>query len=262
MEKKAVKSKKTTAKTTKAKSAVKTAPKTETEAVKSVKKDAVALSAPIYNFKGQETGQINLPSDLFGLKWNGDLVHQVMTSLLSNARQTLADTKDRGEVRGGGKKPWRQKGTGRARHGSSRSPIWIGGGVTHGPIKERNYARKVNQKMKTKALFTVLSKKLQDGEVVLVDAVAFSAPKTKDAKAGLDNLAKIKGLEKINYRTGSRALIALPKKDELAEKSFRNIGSARAMDVRNLNLLDVLNYKYLVLANPNDGLAVLAGRKK
>jgi len=126
------------------------------------------MKVKVYNWEGKEIDTTEVPEKLFGLKWNDDLVHQVATALRANLRRTIADTKDRSEVRGGGKKPWRQKGTGRARHGSSRSPIWVGGGITHGPLSEKNYSQKINKKMKAKAFFTVLSRKLSDGEVVFV----------------------------------------------------------------------------------------------
>ena len=103
------------------------------------------MKLPVYNKEGKELKQIELSEEIFGLKWNGDLVHQVIVSMLSNARETLAHTKTRAEVSGGGKKPWRQKGTGRARHGSNRSPIWVGGGITFGPRNEVNYKRKINK---------------------------------------------------------------------------------------------------------------------
>ena len=124
------------------------------------------METKIYNQKGKEAGKITLPEEVFGLPWNADLVHQVVTSMLGNARTPVAHTKIRGEVRGGGKKPWKQKGTGRARHGSTRSPIWVGGGVTHGPRNDKIYARKINRKMKAKALYTILSKKAKDGEIL------------------------------------------------------------------------------------------------
>ena len=117
------------------------------------------MEAKIYNQKGEIARTINLPEEVFGVKWRSDLVHQVVEGMRSNARSGTAHAKDRSEVRGGGKKPWKQKGTGRARHGSSRSPIWIGGGVTHGPLKDKNYKRKISQKMRVEALFSVLSRK-------------------------------------------------------------------------------------------------------
>lgn len=220
------------------------------------------MEAKVYNQEGKEKGKIDLPEKLFGLPWNGDLVHQVMTSMLSNSRSPIAHTKDRSEVRGGGKKPWRQKGTGRARHGSSRSPIWVGGGVTHGPRSDKNFSRKINKKMKVKAFFTVLSQKLRDGEVLFVEAASFDKPKTKDALTYLNNLAKIEGYEKLVYKTGKRAILALPEKDENVEKSFRNIKSSSLMEAANLSPLDLLNYKYLVVLNPEKSLEVFAARAK
>ncbi len=119
------------------------------------------MESKIYNTSGKSVGNIKLPEGIFGLKWNADLVHEVVRLMNSNSRTAIAHTKTRGEVRGGGKKPWKQKGTGRARHGSSRSPIWVGGGVTHGPRNDKNFDRKINKKAKTKALFTILSRKHQ-----------------------------------------------------------------------------------------------------
>ena len=132
------------------------------------------MEAKIYNQKGKDAGTIELPEKVFGAKWRADLVHQVVESMRSNKRAGTADTKDRGEVRGGGRKPWKQKGTGRARHGSSRSPIWVGGGVTHGPLAEKNYKRKISKSMRAQALFSVLSKKLKDGEIIFIDSLAVS----------------------------------------------------------------------------------------
>src|SRR6185369_11983395 len=105
-----------------------------------------------------------------------------------------------GEVRGGGKKPWQQKGTGRARHGSTRSPIWVGGGVAHGPRKDKNYDRKINKSAKAKAFLTLLSKKFKDGQVLFVESLSFTAPKTKDAKSALVSLSKAKGFEKLSTK--------------------------------------------------------------
>jgi large subunit ribosomal protein L4 len=218
------------------------------------------MKTPIYNQEGKQKGDFDLPANVFGIKWNDDLVHQVVSSMMSNARPNVADTKGRGEVRGGGKKPWRQKGTGQARHGSRRSPIWIGGGVTHGPNSERNFKKKINKKMKTKALGAVLSAKLADNEIVLLDNLKLSAPKAKLAAELLGGLAGT--FEKIAYKTGKRVIIATPAADENLKKSFKNIKSARVEEVRNLNPLLLLNYKYLVLVEPEEGVKQLAARKK
>src|SRR3990167_5709829 len=131
------------------------------------------MEAVVYNTSGAENGRVSLPDEIFDVKWNAVLDHQVVVSMQGNARAMTAHTKTRGEVRGGGKKPWRKKGTGRARHGSIRSPLWVGGGVTHGPLKEKSYERKVNKKMRIKALYTVLSRKAKDGEIILLDALSF-----------------------------------------------------------------------------------------
>jgi large subunit ribosomal protein L4 len=219
------------------------------------------IEAKVYNFEGQESGKASLPEVIFGVKWNNDLVYQVAVAMQANLRRVTADTKDRSEVRGGGKKPYRQKGTGRARHGSSRSPIWIGGGATHGPLSEKNYSQKINKKMKSKAFFTVLSKKMADGEVIFVQDLPMTVAKTKQAQTYLDNLAKA-GFEKINYKKGKRALVTTAKKDEKATKGFQNIPSAVVSDLRDVNLLDLLSYKYLVITNPADSLTVLKARAK
>jgi len=218
------------------------------------------METKIFDQKGKEAGKMELPKEVFGMKWNANLVHQVITSMMSNARPNVADTKGRGEVQGGGKKPWRQKGTGRARHGSSRSPIWIGGGVTHGPSSEKNYKKKINKKMKGKALATVLSAKFRDGEVILLNDLQLAAPKVKLAAEMLSSLAK--SFEKINYKKGSRAIIALPELDENIKKSFKNIKSVVVEEVRNLNPLSLMNYKYVVLVKPEDGIKQLTARAK
>lgn len=217
------------------------------------------IETKVYNFEGKETGKAELPEAIFGLKWNNDLVYQVANALQANLRRPIADTKNRAEVRGGGKKPYRQKGTGRARHGSSRSPIWEGGGITHGPLSIKNYSQKVNKKMRAKAFFTVLSRKLAEGEVIFVQDLPLAVAKTKQAQVYLNNLAKA-GFEKINYKKGKRALLAWPKGSALAERSFRNIPSAVASDLRNLNVLDLLNYKYLVISDPAESLTVLKAK--
>src|SRR3989338_5551545 len=174
----------------------------------------------IYNQKGKEVGKISLPESVFGLGWNADLVHQVVVSMDSIARTSVAHTKNRGEVRGGGKKPWQQKGTGRARRGSIRSPIWVGGGVTHGPRNEKVFDRKVNKKMKAKALYTILSAKYKKGEVLFVDDLSLRAIKTKTAKDTLGALSKIKGFGDLSSRKKNSAYIALSNKDITTEKSF------------------------------------------
>lgn len=218
------------------------------------------MEATIYNIKGASAGKIKLSEDAFGLAWNADLVHQVMHSMMSTARQPIAHTKTRGEVRGGGKKPWRQKGTGRARHGSTRSPLWVGGGVAHGPRNDKNYDRKVNKTMKAKAFFTLLSKKFRDGEVMFVESLSISAPKTAQAKAALAGLSKAKGFEKLSTKRKNAAFVALAKKDSNVEKSFRNMGSVTVDEIRNVNVLDLLRYTYVLIENPSEAMKVIEAK--
>lgn len=226
-----------------------------------VEKAPVALEAKVYNIKGKESGVIALPESIFGLKWNSDLVHQVAVSMMSQARQPIAHTKTRGEVRGGGKKPWQQKGTGRARHGSSRSPIWVGGGVTHGPRNDKNYERKVNRKMKAQAIFTILSKKFKDGDVLFVDSLSIAKPKTAEAKEILVSLGGIKGYETLATKKKNAAYIGLSSKDISTEKSFQNIGSVLVDEFRNVNPVDLLNTKFVVISEPEKAFAFLQAKK-
>ena len=216
--------------------------------------------AKIYNQKGTVAGAISLPEKVFGAKWRADLVHQVVEGMRSNKRAGTADTKDRGEVRGGGKKPWKQKGTGRARHGSTRSPIWVGGGVTHGPLAEKNYKRKVSKKMRAQALFSVLSKKLKDNEILFVDSLSLSSIKTQDAEKVAKNLAKASGWKPLANSKKSRVLVALFERDEKTEKSFRNLPQLQIVFLKNLNPLDVLNCQYLLIESPTEAVKFLESR--
>ena len=217
------------------------------------------MQAKIYNQKGKDAGEITLSDKVFAAKWRADLVHQVVEGMRSNKRAGTADTKDRGEVRGGGRKPWKQKGTGQARHGSSRSPIWVGGGVTHGPLAEKNYKRKISKKMRAQALFSVLSKKLKDNEILFVDSLETAAIKTSAAATVMENLAKAGGFKNLKTKN-PKILLALFGRNEKAEKSYRNIAILETIFVKNLNPLDVLNYKYLVIENPTESVKFLESR--
>jgi large subunit ribosomal protein L4 len=220
------------------------------------------METKVYNQKGKESGKMVLPENIFGLAWNNDLVHQVMVSMMSNSRNPIAHTKDRSEVSGGGKKPWRQKGTGRARHGSSRSPIWRGGGITFGPTNERNFAKKINKKMSVKALFTVLSQKMKDGEIIFVDNFEIKNPKTKDAKDILVSLSRVKGFEDMVSKRKNSTFVAMNEKQENIEKSFNNFGNIDLGEVRNLNILNLLKNKYLVIENPEKAIELLSNKLK
>ena len=218
------------------------------------------MKITVYTTQGKEKGSIDAPESIFGLKWNSDLVQQVVTSMESSARTPVAHTKDRSEVRGGGRKPWQQKGTGRARHGSKRSPIWVGGGVAHGPRNEINRDRKVNKKMKAKALFTILSKKAANNEIIFVDSISFAQPKTKDASAIFKALGGVKGYEMLASRRKNRAYIAIDENDSATKKSFANFSNVKADEIRNLNPIDLLKYKYVIIENPEVSLKVLEAK--
>ncbi len=218
------------------------------------------MDSKVFTKEGKESGKVTLPEAVFGAAWNADLVHEVVVSMQANARGGNAHTKDRSEVRGGGKKPWRQKGTGRARHGSRRSPIWTGGGVTHGPRNEKDYSKKINKKVRAKALASTLSKKQADGEIIFVDSLAFDAPKTADAKAAVVALAKGTGVEALATKSNNAALIVLNGRNENTEKSFRNFGNVEVKSVKDINPVDLLTYKYVVVADPKDSIEALEQR--
>ena len=195
------------------------------------------MKVKIYNQKAESIGEVELPKEVFEVKMNSDLVHQVVVSQIWNRKQKTAKVKTRGEKRGGGRKPWRQKGTGRARAGSIRSPIWRGGGVTFGPTTEKVLKKKIPQKMRRKALFMVLSSKIRDNLLLVLDGLKIEKPKTKEMFDILNKLFMKKG----------SGLVVLSKKDDDIIKSIKNIPKADTMLARDLNTLDVLNYKYLVM---------------
>jgi large subunit ribosomal protein L4 len=182
-----------------------------------------------------ETKKI-LDKNIFEVPLNPNLVHQVATSQMANKRQVIASTKTRAEVSGGGRKPWRQKGTGRARHGSIRSPLWVGGGVTFGPTSKRNFKKDIPKKMRRKALFMVLSEKAKNETLAIVGSIELKEIKTKEFKKMVDSL-KLDG----------SALIVLESLNENIIKSARNIKGIKTIQAKDLNCLDILNHKYLVI---------------
>lgn len=200
------------------------------------------MQADIYNLKNEKVGTMEPPKSVFGAKWNANLVKQVLDAQLANKRSPWAHAKDRSEVRGGGKKPWAQKGTGRARHGSIRSPLWIGGGKAHGPRNERDYSQKVNKKMKRVALFAVLSKKAKDGEIRVFESLIIEAPKTKVLASTLNNI--------LNMKKGEKRFDVLLVGETANRNLFRaslNLQKAKAIDAGSLNVHDVLNHKNLFI---------------
>lgn len=205
------------------------------------------MTLNVYNQSGEVVGTLDLPAAVFGLKWNADLVHQAVVAQMANARKPWAHAKTRGEVRGGGKKPWRQKGTGRARHGSIRSPIWKGGGVTFGPRNERSYEQKINKKMKRQALFSALSQKAKDAEVVVVDALSFPQVKTKEASRLFTTFAEKKIFSRFRGKRKNDLLVVLGAADQAAVKAIRNIPYTKVVQADSLNVVDVLSYRYLFM---------------
>ena len=188
----------------------------------------------VLNIKGEKVEEINLNDDVFAIEPNEAVVHQVVVAQLANKRQGTQSTKTRSEVRGGGRKPWRQKGTGRARAGSIRSPLWKGGGVIFAP-KPRDYSQKVNKKMRRLAMKSVLSSKVLDNELIVLDSLNFDAPKTKEM---------IEVLKNVN---ANKALLVLANNDENVYKSARNIPDVATVTVDSLNVYDMLKYYQLVV---------------
>jgi large subunit ribosomal protein L4 len=218
------------------------------------------MEAPIYNAQGKKAGSVDLPEAVFGVAWNDSLMHQVVTSMQDNARKNVAHVKDRGEVRGGGKKPWRQKGTGRARHGSIRSPIWRGGGVTHGPRNEKNFSRAIPKKMRAKALYMALSRKLRDGEIVFIDSFGITSPKTSVAKNALTALGGVSGFGKLVTKRKNAALVAFTDMNDAQKKSFRNLGNVSTVKVSDLNPVAVLGNSIIVIENPEAAAKMIESR--
>lgn len=218
------------------------------------------METTVYNQAGKETGKVTLPPTVFGVNWNPDLVHEVVVSMQANARATTAHTKDRSEVSGGGKKPWKQKGTGRARHGSSRSPIWAGGGVAHGPRNDKDYSKKINKKVRAKALATTLSKKFADNEVLFVDTFSFAAPKTAEAKTIITALATGSAHADLATKRKNAALIVLTERNEVVEKSFRNFGQMMVTQVKDINPVDLLTFKYVIVLEPQKAIDIMTAR--
>lgn len=186
------------------------------------------IKAPLFKSDGKQSGDIDLDADVFGIEPNMDVLHQVVTAQLAAARAGTASTKTRGEVRGGGRKPWRQKGLGRARHGSIRSPQWVGGGVAHGP-KPRDYSQRTPKKMKRLALRSALSARAQEAAVMVVDDIDWSTPKTKQASGLLEAMD-----------ASGKTLLVLSTLDGAAGKSFRNLPEVRLVEPGHLTPYDVL----------------------
>ncbi|MFA5318287.1 MAG: 50S ribosomal protein L4 [Patescibacteria group bacterium] len=204
------------------------------------------MKVKVYNQKCEEIGEQDLNPDIFGLKINEALVHQAATAQMANQRQVLAHTKTRAEVSGGGKKPWRQKGTGRARAGSSRSPIWIGGGITFGPRKDRNFSKKINDKMKQKAILMVFSDRAKSDKMAVLDKIELKEAKTKKAVEIIKNIEN-KILSEKDKKVKRSVLVLIEDKKEDVKRAMANIEGAKMLNLNNINVVDLLKYRNLIL---------------
>ncbi len=208
-----------------------------------------SMKTSVYNQKGEVVGDIELNSKIFEVKLNKHLLAEAVRVQMSNSRQGTSNTKTRGEVSGGGKKPWKQKGTGKARAGSIRSPIWRHGGVTFGPRSSQNWTLKINKKAKTQALFMSLSDKAKDNQFIVIDQINLDQPKTRE-------FAKMfSGLKDGVKNLGGKHLMVMPKKDDKLVRSTRNIKSVTSVLANSLNVLDVLKADSLIVLK--DSLPVI-----
>lgn len=225
--------------------------------------------ATVYNTSGEKVKEMELNPKVFALEVQSELITQAVVAQQANRRQNLAHTKDRSEVAGGGRKPWRQKGTGRARHGSIRSPLWRSGGITFGPRKNRNYSAKINKKAKRKAILMSLSDKAANQKIILLDKMSLEEAKTKKFFEILQNLKlrekkekkktakKEEGKEKEKNKKSKkekapklkikRVLIVLPKKDEKVIRAAKNISRVETIQANSLNVLDLVKAQYLLM---------------
>lgn len=201
------------------------------------------MNIPTYNREGKNIGTTEVSDRIFAARWNGALVKQVYDGEQANRRKPWAHVKDRSEVRGGGKKPWKQKGLGRARHGSIRSPLWVGGGITHGPRSGRDYSVKINKKMKNASLKAVLARKLKESMIVLVDQFSLKNHKTKEAVSIFYHLEKNANMRGLAKRT--TALLMVPH-HEGTIRAIRNIPHITYTEPRNINTSALLHNAYVV----------------
>jgi len=203
------------------------------------------MQVPVYNIQGEQVSEVELRDDIFAAPINEAIMHQALLRQLANARQGTHKAKTRGEVRGGGRKPWRQKGTGRARQGTIRAPHWRGGGVVFGPTP-RSYEQKMPRKMRRQALRSALSAKASEAQLRVLDALQMDAPRTKEMISILQGL----GMD-------SSVLILLPQSDEVILRSVRNLPKVRTLVAQYLNVRDLLKYDYILM--PLASLEVIEG---
>ncbi|HOX60940.1 MAG TPA: 50S ribosomal protein L4 [Candidatus Magasanikbacteria bacterium] len=201
----------------------------------------------LYKESGEQNGEIQLNDAVFGVKPKKSVIHQVYLALMANAREPWAHTKNRGEVRGGGRKPWKQKGTGRARHGSTRSPIWVGGGITFGPRSDRNYKQKINKKMNRLAVKMLFSDKVFDEKFVVLEDLKLTG-KTRELS---DLRAKLPG-------TGRNTLVLLPKLEETTKRAVGNLSKLDFMRAVDASVVDLMHHQYVITTKK--GIEILENR--
>lgn len=210
--------------------------------------------------EGKVSKTLELPENIFGARWNADLVSQVLYSQASNRRAGTAHTKDRSEVRGSHIKPWNQKGSGRARHGSRQSPLWKGGGVTFGPRNEKDYKKTIPKGMKVAALYSILSAKVKAGKVIFVDEIPTLTGKTKEANEMFKGLTTIEGFKTLCYKKANNVYLSVKQGDETTKRALRNLPFVTLHNMDDLNPLDIANTRYLVIANPEETIEYLASK--
>lgn len=203
-------------------------------------------SFPLYNIAGEKTGDIQVKDEVFNVPVNPHLIHSAVVAYLANQRRGQAKTKSRSEVSGGGAKPWKQKGTGRARAGSNTSPIWRRGGAAHGPGR-KDYSLSVPKKVLKKALCSAVSVKMQEGKIIVVEGFQFNSPKTKDAEKVL-----------LNLKLTGKTVIVMNNPDKNIRKSFRNINAVRLVEPLSLNIYDVMDCENLLISR--ESLEILEKR--
>lgn len=205
------------------------------------------LKTPLYNQQGDKISEVELPMHIFGVQPKGAVVHQVVTALQANQRKNLAHTKTRAEVRGGGRKPWRQKGTGRARHGSIRSPLWRGGGVTFGPRNTRNFSQKINQKMKQRAFCMTLSAKVAHERLSVLDALVLPQPKTKELAGLLVSFYRRIDPERDTKKRIVPKTLVVVAAPGMAIRAGRNLPRVTIRTAHSLGLLDVISHERVMI---------------
>ncbi len=208
------------------------------------------MKYPVYNIQGEKVKEIDLNDSIFNIEVKPEVIHEVVVAQMANSRKPVAHTKTRGEVKGGGRKPWRQKGTGRARHGSIRSPLWIGGGVVFGPRNDRNFSKKINKKIRKKAILMALSDRFSESSAVIVDNLDINTPKTKEAVSIFSNFFdKVFGSEdkKDINSIGYKFLIVTPDTNENLILAVRNIPKVKVIRADSLNTKDLVDFPKLVI---------------